>query len=527
MKIDTEILCSFIDGELDEQTARNVRAALETDQKLHREYERLCKTAHLVRSLPRVSAPPELAATITAHAERSQLLGPTQYSQPRSSRFRWTLSMAASLLVGASLGILGYHAWPDQVAPTGAPSESAIVTVAEDYEGKDSSAMVLGRESAPSAKRGLDYRADAGEPSDRAGEEIASGLPGRPTETPYAAKGGTHIAGRSGPRKGAPAKSIGGDFDGAADAIVTNGQRVESGQEQEEIAGAFGTYRKEPAQVVERGATDASALARGLPKSRSKFGDSSDEALRADITVQKALAGRKNIPLESQVLSNNYVNQGMAVNLKFEAEPLNVRVVSNDSAKTLQFVQRWAYSNSLIDLNKAPASVNFPVYTQAVFQGQAGTNTNVDIKNSIFVRTTRRQAQDIIEKLQEQKPVVVSVSLKDEKKLLPDLAAQQTQRQVLALGYVGRLPEEDAGKKADLALRSELAESASQRRSRTAANEYLYYLSNQAQVMSLEDLVTLVVLVEDAPAAIKSRLAPPTTPAATESSLPGSQTKPK
>ena len=58
MKIDTEILCSFIDGELDEQTAQTVRAALETDQDLRREYESLRKTAQLVQSLPRVPAPP-------------------------------------------------------------------------------------------------------------------------------------------------------------------------------------------------------------------------------------------------------------------------------------------------------------------------------------------------------------------------------------------------------------------------------------------------------------------------------------
>ena len=207
----------------------------------------------------------------------------------------------------------------------------------------------------------------------------------------------------------------------------------------------------------------------------------------------------------------------MAENLKFEAEPLNVKVVSNDSAKTLQFVQRWALSNSLIDLNEASPKVNFPAYAQVVFQGQAGTNTNVDIKNSIFVRTTRRQAQDIIEKLQRQKPVVVSVSVKDEKKLLGALAVQPQQQQIDSVSKLEELSWKDVEKERALALKSRSAkpqDEANQRRLRTPANEYLYYLSNQAQVFSLEDLVTLVVLVEDAPAA-------------TEPSLPESQVKPK
>ncbi|MCK4851222.1 MAG: hypothetical protein KAT11_07720, partial [Phycisphaerae bacterium] len=299
MKIDTEILCSFIDGELDEQTSRAVRAALETDQKLRREYEGLCKTAQLVRSLPRVSAPPELATTITAHAERSQLLGPTESRQSRPSRFRWTLSMAASLLVGASLGILGYHAWPSRVAPSREPSELVITTRAERYVPKDSPEMIASRRITPSPKPRRDLDGEGLEAPGRASGEITAGLPGRPSETPYAAKGGVPIA-RTGPAKGPLAKSRGADFEAAADAIVTNGRLAEAEQTQE-LAGALKAPRKEAAQVVERGATDASASARGLPRSRGKAGDTSEESLRAGITVQKALTGRKNIPLERQV----------------------------------------------------------------------------------------------------------------------------------------------------------------------------------------------------------------------------------
>ncbi len=525
MKIDTEILCSFIDGELDEQRAKAVRAALETDQELRREYEGLQKTAHLVRSLPRVSAPPELAATITAHAERSQLLGPTQQRQSRPSRFRWTLSMAASLLVGASLGILGYHAWPGRVAPAGAPAESVIIAGVEDYEGKDSSDMVLGRESAPSAKPSLGYIAKAKETSERGGEEIAASLPRRPTETPYAGKGGPRIA-RSGPLKDAPAKSRGAAY---VDSTAMADRRSVETEQAQELAGALKAPRKEAAQL-EQGARDALAFAGDVPRSGAKSAETSDEAYQAGISVQSALLKRKAVPLERQVLSYNFVNQGMAENLKFEAEPLNVKVVSKDSAKTLQFVQHWALSNSLIDLNEASAKVNFPAYAQVVYQGQPGKNTRAETRNSIFVRTTRRQAQDIDEQLQGQKPTVLSVSVKDEKKLLGALAPESAQQQTEAL-YQRRgfaYQEEDAEKQTDLQLKSRLAESAHRRRLRTPANGYLYDLSNQAQVISLEDLVTLVVLVEDAPLAVKTKAAlPEAEPKSSKSGLPEDNAKPK
>ena len=346
MKIDTEILCSFIDGELDEQQAELVRAALETDQSLRHEYEGLHKTAQLIRSLPRVSAPANLAATITAHSERGQLLGAAEDGPSRPSKFRWTLSMAASLLVGASLGILGYSNWPGPVAPSREDSsEPVVMDEVGDHRYKDSPATVLATtpsKKAPSSQDGLGYAAKAKQDSGSAGEESYAGnlsISGRKTN--YADKGGEYFA-RKGPANG-PVAGSRGKADITVNRDVTSGvqpsnaQLFDNEQTQEGMAGTLRTPPRGAAQV-EQDALEALGSVGRVSKSSAI-----DKDARADkSSEQNALAKRENISLDLQVLSFNGINQDMAEDLKFEAEPLNVKVVSNDSVKTLKFVQKWA-----------------------------------------------------------------------------------------------------------------------------------------------------------------------------------------
>lgn len=500
MKIDTEILCSFIDGELDEQKAEVVRAALETDQTLRHEYEGLRKTAKLVRSLPRVPAPPELASMITAHSERNQLLGGTEPGPSRPSKFRWTMSMAASLLIGASLGILGYRNWPGPVAPTSEVSESVVMV--DEYKAKDSPMVVLAPSSktALSSKRGLNYEAKAKQDLGRSDGEIVADL-----------------SIRDGSLTGAASKPRGGAYIAGGEELVTNERPLEAEQVQDELASATGIGGKEAIRAETAKKLESLGYVGDVSKSDGKSVEPNKDTRANEIGEQDTLAKKKSVPLEHQVLSNNYVNQSMAENLKFEAEPLNVKVVSQDSAKTLGFVQRWAQSNFLIDLNRASRESNFPAYSQVVYQGAPGKNTGAQIKNSIFVRTTRRQAQDIVGELQRQKPTVLSVAVKDEKHQLGDFANQRAQQQTLALGKPRELLGEDTKQKEELELKRELSQTAQQRLLKKSPNEYLYALSNQAQVVSLDDLVTVVVLVEDAPVA---------PPAVSEPSLPESQTKP-
>ena len=74
--------------------------------------------------------------------------------------------------------------------------------------------------------------------------------------------------------------------------------------------------------------------------------------------------------------------------------------------------------------------MNFPVYTQVVYQGKPGSNITPANQNGILLRTTRSQARLIVTELQRQKPVVVSVAVKDKKNTLrldaKQLDAQKT-----------------------------------------------------------------------------------------------------
>jgi len=394
MKIDTEILCGFIDGELDAQTAATVRAALKTDAGLRQEYEDLRRTVELVRGLPRVSAPPELAQTITAHAERDQLLGRTP---PRpttdQSRLYWGLSVAAGLLIGVAVGILGYHVWTGHGVRSPESAGSALVMKSED---RDLSELARAKKAPP------------------------------PTQ---------------------PGPSV---------ALKNQG-----------------TFREESGEGFVAEAKSYTPIARSWPQ-------------KGEL---RPAEGQK-LPLEKQVILNNFVNQDMAANLKFEVEPFKVKVVSNDATKTLQYVQQWAASNSLIDLNKAPARMNFPVYTQVVYQGQPGANIAPTNENGVLLRTTRSQARQIVSELQQQKPLVVSVSVKDEKNSLGlDVPGQQL-AMAKAEPTLAKPPanEELRGQQA----KPSAAPSAKSR------SDYLFQITNQTQVQSLDDLVTLVVLVEDA-----------------------------
>ena len=212
MKIDTEMLCSFIDGELDAATAAAVRAALDTDENLRQECEDLRKTAELVRGLPKVSAPAAIAEAITANAERDQLMGRTVAAPVSAGRPRlyWGLSMAASLLIGVAVGILGYHSLQGEPEPSAGP---ALVFSGKAEPGDLSEAFRGGRAGGDRT----DSPATSNEPLvldgrgafKEAGEEVAVLSKSDRSTTVAKGKGGMRTA-RSGPVRNAPAGSIGG-----------------------------------------------------------------------------------------------------------------------------------------------------------------------------------------------------------------------------------------------------------------------------------------------------------------------------
>ena len=550
MKIDTEMLCSFIDGELDAATAAAVRAALEADENLRRDYEDLRKTAELVRGLPKVSAPPELAEAITAQAERDQLLGQSPPVHAGRSRLYWGLSVAASLLVGVAVGILGYHGWQGQPQTR---DGSALVMSTEDELVDYPEWHFSGKADSPASSS--DTSAADGRSTSREGGEEIAGL----TETGrrrITAKGGSYRSARAGPKTGEPAKSFGGANGPLAEKSPVPGQ-LATVQPVERIAAAEEATQQD---LTRTGQQEEESLALGY-----RGGASFSKAVRPGdipaerLDVQYDQAGLAKLPLERQVILNNYVNQTMTANHKFAVEPLNVRVVSNDTTKTLQYVQRWAAKNSLIDLNKASARMNLPVYAQVIYEGKLGTNIEASQDNGVLVRTSRVQARQIIADLQQQKPLVVSVSVRDEKNSL-GLDAEQLQRRELGdlagrrQGVSGQaalttdrlpaaepIPEKQveqrgtslgiplAGTRKDVDKEGEVALQSESRyfeRHRAPVDElrgddsYLLQITNQMQVQSLADLVTLVVLVEDAKRAAITQPASQTAPPTSEQSQP-------
>ncbi|NIA08125.1 MAG: hypothetical protein GWP14_10920 [Actinobacteria bacterium] len=462
MKIDTEILCSFIDGELDAATATAVRTALDTDENLRQEYEDLRKTAALVRSLPKVSAPPELLQGITANAEREQLLGRTTPASTGRSGLYWGLSVAASLLIGAAVGVLGYHGLRSESKIGGGPTPLVM----------NESGNTSARDERSTAKAGGDEIASLNKTS--RGVTIAQG------------KGDMRIP-RSGPQPGLSSSSV-----------------RTAGEDENRLRGQLaGTGMADRVASVEElqqqpGPTESFQDNRSLETKGPLPGDNTQVHYRAKVARQ--------IPLESQVRANNFINRDMAVNLEFAAEPIKVKVVSQDSTKTLQYIQKWASNNLLVNLTYAPAKMNFPVYTQVIYQGLPNDN-------AVLVRTTRSQARQIIAELQQQKPLVVSVSVKDEKNSLGFDARHRAEADKAETPVPDKQPVTEAlqtkrapeAEKKDVAADVDSSTGFSGRqldrlRYPTAKPrpDYLLQITNQAQVQSLDELVTLVILVEDA-----------------------------
>ena len=537
MKIDTEILCSFIDGELDEQTSAAVQVAMETDENLRREYEDLRKTAELVRSLPKVPAPARLATTVTARTEREQLFGQAQSKTGRSKLY-WSLSMAASLLVGVSLGVLGYKSWVPEQAPFEGPrAEIASVAGSDDYSSTDAPALALNAKGTASAKSSRSSGREYFEHTDRIGKAGKAAVTRSKSDLgsiPYANE--SRIS-RAGPKEGYPiSKSVGSVRGAVADAstpveALSPGGAMFQGQQAQQMPTRSAEALAGSTQTQQR-FEEGFALETGGGQVQDEL--DRDELYRIAGVKERAtqeedarLRVVKAPPLERQVIANNFINRDMAVNLQFETEPVNVKVISNDSAKTLRYVQQWAANNSLVDLNEAPAELNFPVYAQVFYRGLPGKNMKSNGKNAVLVRTTRAQAQQMVNELQQQTPVVVSVSVKDEKRVLGNVLASRRMDQPQAQqdGPVWHgLADKDIAVKSELETKERQTETSLKTRARTPDQQYLYSLSNQAQVVSLGDLVSLVVLVEDAVEPAKTKAALPEAPVLNQTDPPKSPT---
>lgn len=99
-------LSAYLDGELGEAEARQVRQAVQADEDLAREMKALASVRQAVRGLAREPAGEDFVARVMEQAERTILVRPAEPRPPGTLRWvRW-LATAAVLLVAASVGIL-------------------------------------------------------------------------------------------------------------------------------------------------------------------------------------------------------------------------------------------------------------------------------------------------------------------------------------------------------------------------------------------------------------------------------------
>ncbi len=127
-------LCAYLEGELAPQDRSEIEKYLQSNPQ-HRELlAELAKTREYLSSLPRESAPPEIAEVFEGHLERSMLLDPKADagSVVRINRLPQVLLVAAMFAVAAGLGTVIYFALPN--SSTSAP-KYAVATMPSAPEG--------------------------------------------------------------------------------------------------------------------------------------------------------------------------------------------------------------------------------------------------------------------------------------------------------------------------------------------------------------------------------------------------------
>ncbi|MFP3938521.1 MAG: anti-sigma factor family protein [Phycisphaerae bacterium] len=103
-----EQLSAYLDGELSDEEARRVEAALKSDSELQAELDELRRVREMVGSLPSSQAPEGFVERVMARAERERLMSGDDSQSHRGGPLRWArlLATAAVLLVAAGAGLV-------------------------------------------------------------------------------------------------------------------------------------------------------------------------------------------------------------------------------------------------------------------------------------------------------------------------------------------------------------------------------------------------------------------------------------
>ncbi len=104
-----EMLCAYLDDELSADQRIAVEARLESDPTARAQLDALSIAVGAVRELPRGSAPSSIIESVSAHAERAELLGKPEESvtlaRHKRGPFRSTMALAAMLMVAVSASL--------------------------------------------------------------------------------------------------------------------------------------------------------------------------------------------------------------------------------------------------------------------------------------------------------------------------------------------------------------------------------------------------------------------------------------
>ncbi len=128
-------LCAFLEGDLDEQGRAEIEKHLDTHPAHRALLEELNRTKVMLLSLPRESAPADLAETLQGHLERSVLLDGvgTDHLETTLKINRWPqlMSVAAVVLLALGLGVLVYVVLPQHSsAPVAMSTKDGLIPAA-------------------------------------------------------------------------------------------------------------------------------------------------------------------------------------------------------------------------------------------------------------------------------------------------------------------------------------------------------------------------------------------------------------
>ena len=106
------LISSYIDGELTVSQSETVEKIIEEDSQAKEIFEQLLQVNRMIKKLPRVAAPPDLAESISLEIERDALLSASEFQsdiQGRNHlRFRKFVTAAAVLILTGAIVMIVY-----------------------------------------------------------------------------------------------------------------------------------------------------------------------------------------------------------------------------------------------------------------------------------------------------------------------------------------------------------------------------------------------------------------------------------